>query len=304
MNTRLTPSLSLKASVLLTIPPIMWAGNAVVGRMVYPLISPMTLNLLRWVLAFLILLPMARWVLRRDSPLWTQWKQFAVLGTLSMASYNGLLYLALTTSTPMNVTLVGASTPVWMLLIGRVFFGTPVSQRQLVGAILSIAGVLLVLCRGQWALLLQLQWVMGDVYMLLASFGWAYYSWMLAHPTPESSSIRADWAAFLLGQIVFGLMGAIACSSVEWTLTDATLVWGWPLAAALAFIALGPAVIAYRSWGAGVALAGPAAAGFFINLTPLFAAVLSSAFLKEPPELFHVASFVLIVFGIVLSSKR
>ena len=221
-----------------------------------------------------------------------------------MASYNGLLYLALTTSTPMNVTLVGASTPVWMLLIGRVFFGTPVSQRQLVGAFLSIAGVLLVLCRGQWEMLLQLQWVMGDVYMLLASFGWAYYSWMLAHPTPESASIRADWAAFLLGQIVFGLMGALVCSSVEWTLTDTTLVWGWPLAAALAFIALGPAVIAYRSWGAGVALAGPAAAGFFINLTPLFAAVLSSAFLKEPPELFHVASFVLIVFGIVLSSKR
>jgi drug/metabolite transporter (DMT)-like permease len=304
MNTRLTPSLSLKASVLLTIAPIMWAGNAVVGRMIHPLISPMTLNLLRWVLAFLILLPLARWVLRRGSPLWGQWKQFAILGTLSMASYNGLLYLALTTSTPMNVTLVGASTPVWMLLIGRVFFGTPVSHRQLVGAFLSIGGVLLVLCRGQWLLLLQLQWVMGDVYMLLASFGWAYYSWMLAHPTPESAPIRADWAAFLLGQMVFGLVGALACSTVEWTLTDATLVWGWPLVAALLFIAVGPAVIAYRSWGAGVALAGPAAAGFFINLTPLFAAVLSSAFLGEPPELFHIASFVLIVFGIVLSSKR
>jgi drug/metabolite transporter (DMT)-like permease len=104
--------------------------------------------------------------------------------------------------------------------------------------------------------------------------------------------------------MVFGLVGALACSTVEWTLTDATLVWGWALVAALLFIAVGPAVIAYRSWGAGVALAGPAAAGFFINLTPLFAAVLSSAFLGEPPELFHVASFVLIVFGIVLSSKR
>jgi len=74
------------------------------------------------------------------------------------------LYLALTTSTPMNVTLVGASTPVWMLLIGRVFFGTPVSQRQLVGAFLSIAGVLLVLCRGQWEMLLHLQCHGGCLY--------------------------------------------------------------------------------------------------------------------------------------------
>jgi drug/metabolite transporter (DMT)-like permease len=73
---------------------------------------------------------------------------------------------------------------------------------------------------------------------------------------------------------------------------------------ALAFIAVGPAVIAYGSWGAGVARAGPAVAGFFINLTPLFTALLSSAFLGETPQAFHAIAFVLIVSGIVLSSRR
>ena len=67
---------------------------------------------------------------------------------------------------------------------------------------------------------------------------------------------------------------------------------------------VGPAVIAYGSWGAGVARAGPAVAGFFINLTPLFTAVLSSAFLGDVPQLFHALAFVLIVSGIVLSSRR
>ena len=300
MTQRLTPT----AAVLLIIPPMLWAGNAVVGRVVSPLISPMTLNLLRWALAFLLLLPMASSVLRRNSPLWGQWRQFAVLALLSTSGYNALLYLALNTSTPINVTLVGASTPVWMLLIGRIFFGTPISGRQVLGAALSIGGVLLVLCRGQWALLMGFHMVVGDLYVLLASIGWAYYSWMLAHPTPESASLRADWATFLLGQVVFGLGWSLLFTTAEWTLTDPRLHWSWPLIGSLIFISVGPAVLAYRTWGAGVALAGPAVAGFFMNLTPLFTAVLSSAFLGEAPELFHALAFALIVSGIVLSSRR
>ena len=79
---------------------------------------------------------------------------------------------------------------------------------------------------------------------------------------------------------------------------------GAPLLAALAFIAVGPAVLAYRCWGVGVQRAGPAVAGFFVNLTPLFAAVLSAAFLGETPHLFHGVAFAFIVGGIVVSSRR
>jgi drug/metabolite transporter (DMT)-like permease len=133
----------------------------------------------------------------------------------------------------------------------------------------------------------SLHWVAGDLYVLLATAAWAYYSWKLAHPTPESASLRVDWAAFLLGQVVFGLGWSLLFAAAEWTLTDARLQWSWPLMAALLFIAVGPAVLAYRAWGAGVAQAGPAVAGFFINLTPLFTAMLSLAFLGEAPRLFH-----------------
>ena len=300
MSQRLTPS----AFVLLLIPPLLWAGNAVVGRLVSPAISPMTLNLLRWTLAFLILLPLARDVLRRSSPLWSQWRHFTLLSLFSIGGFNALLYLALNTSTPINVTLVGASLPIWMLLFGRVFFGQTISGRQMLGAVLSIGGVLLVLCRGQWTLLRGLHLVMGDLYVLLASMGWAYYSWMLAHPTPKAAALRTDWAAFLMGQIVFGLLWSAAFTGAEWALTDAHVDWSGSLLAALLFIAVGPALIAYRAWGAGVSRAGPAAAGFFINLTPLFTALLSTAFLGETPQLFHGVAFVLIVSGIVLSSRR
>lgn len=300
MHPKLTPI----AALLLTLPPLLWAGNAVVGRLVSDLVSPMTLNFLRWVLAFALLLPLAGGVLRPSSPLWPNWRRFSLLGLLSVGGYNALLYLALHTSTPLNVTLVGSSTPVWMLLIGRWFFGVAISRRQLLGAALSIAGVMLVLCRGQLELLLQVRLVPGDLYVLMASAAWAYYSWMLAHPTTEPPGIRSDWSAFLLGQMVFGLVWAALFAGGEWALTDAHIRWGWPLAAALAFIAVGPALIAYRAWGAGVARAGPAAAGFFSNLTPLFTALLSSAFLGETPRPYHMLAFALIVGGIMVSSRR
>jgi drug/metabolite transporter (DMT)-like permease len=300
MQARLTPATAL----LLTIPPLMWAGNAVVGRMVGELVPPMMLNLLRWALAGLILLPLAAWVLRADSGLWKHWRRFSLLGLLSVGAYNALQYLALKTSSPINVTLVAASMPIWMQLIGRLFFAAPVSRRQLLGALLFIGGVLLVLSRGQLATLLQVQLVPGDVYILIAAIGWAFYSWMLVRPGGEPTAIRADWAAFLLAQIAFGLAWSALFAAGEWAVTDQPIVWGWPLAAALLFVAVGPAVLAYRAWGIGVQRAGPTVASFFGNLTPLLTALMSAALLGELPQLYHGAAFALIVGGIVVSSRR
>lgn len=293
-----------KTALLLTLPPLLWAGNAVIGRMIAPLVSPMTLNLLRWAIAFALLLPLAAPVLRQGSALWPSWQRFAGLSLLAIGGYNALLYLALNTSTPINVTLVGSITPVWMLLIGRVFFGMRISGMQWLGAAMSIAGVLLVLSRGSVEVLMQVHLVAGDVYMLLASAAWAYYSWMLAHPTTEPPDIRRNWSAFLLAQIAFGLVWSSLAAAGEWALGLGRLQPSWPLVAALLFVAIGPAVLAYRSWAAGVSQAGPQAAGFFINLIPLFTAVLSSAFLGEAPHLYHALAFILIVGGIAVSSSR
>ena len=265
----------------------------------------MTLNFLRWALAFVILLPLAHGVFRRSGPLsvWPHWKRFALLGLLGVGCYNALQYLALKTSTPLNVTLVAASSPVWMLAIGWLFFAQRASKRQIAGAVLSIAGVLLVLSRGQWALLAQVRLVPGDVYVLIATVAWAFYSWLLAVPE-ETPALRSNWAAFLMAQIIFGLGWSGLFAGGEWALTEAHINWSWPLGAALVYVAVGPAVIAYRCWGIGVQRVGPAMAGFFANLTPLFAALLSAAFLGELPQLYHALAFVLIVGGIVASSRR
>jgi drug/metabolite transporter (DMT)-like permease len=298
MNRKLTAS----TAILLTIPPLLWAGNAIVGRLVREAVPPMTLNLLRWAIALVVLVPLGRAAFRHGSGLLGNWRRYSMLGLLGVGLYNSLQYLALQSSTPINVTLVASGMPVWMMLVGRLFFKVPVRARQVVGAVLSIAGVLLVLCRGDWQQLAALRLVPGDLYMILATIAWSFYSWMLMQPK-DAPRLRADWAAFLLVQVGYGVLWSAALAGAEWGLAGVHIQWSWALVAALLYVAIGPAILAMRCWAAGVQQAGPSIGAFFINLTPLFTAMLSSAFLGELPHLYHVLAFALIVGGIAWSSR-
>ncbi|MEO6625865.1 MAG: DMT family transporter [Burkholderiaceae bacterium] len=299
MNQRLTPA----TAALLTIPPLLWAGNAIVGRLVAGQVPPLTLNWLRWLLALALLLPLGWRILRPDSGLWPHWRRYAVLGLLGVGLYNSFQYLALQTSTPINVTLVAASLPIWMMAVGRLFFGAAVTRRQIGGAVLSMVGVACVWSHGEWSRLLALRLVPGDIFVLLATVAWSFYSWLLMR-TSEPAGIRQDWAGFLLAQIAFGLVwsGAFAAGESHWS--SAVLHWTPGVVAALVYVAVFPAIVAYRCWALGVERVGPNVAGFFNNLTPLFAALMSAAFLGEPPQLYHAIAFLLIVGGIVVSSRR
>lgn len=302
--------LSGRVALLLLVPPLMWAGNAVVGRLLADSVPPMRLNALRWTAALVILLPLAWRVFatrsRREAVL-ARWPHLLALGGLGIGAYNSLQYLALQTSTPINVTLIASSMPVWMLLVGIVRYREHPAAAQWLGAGVSALGVLTVLLRGDLTQLMQLRFVPGDLWMLLAALAWSLYSWMLVRPPP---SMRADarpdwsWAEFLCVQVLFGLVWSAAATGLETALGPRIGPWtGWHWAA-LAFIAIGPSVLAFRCWGIGVAAAGPATAAFFANLTPLFATVLSAALIGEAPRPYHAVAFALIVAGIVVSSRR
>ncbi|MFY7973417.1 MAG: DMT family transporter [Rubrivivax sp.] len=304
---KLTPRLAL----LLTTAPLLWAGNAVVGRLMAGEVPPLTLNLMRWALTALILLPLAWRALRPWSRIAVRWRYLAVLGLLGVGLYNSLQYLALVTSSPMNVTLVAASMPVWMLAVGALFFGERPTRRQLAGAAIGGIGVLVVIARGSLATLAAVRLVPGDIYILIATIGWAFYSWLLARPPAHMRGEARprpedgwDWAGLLLVQTLFGLVAASAFTVGEQALGAAPIHWtGWTVAALL-YVSLGASILAYRAWGLGVAEGGPALASFFNNLTPLFAAVLSAAVLGEAPQPYHAVAFALIVGGIAVSAWR
>lgn len=300
MFERLTPATAL----LLTVPPLFWAGNAVVGRLADGLVPPITLNFLRWALAFVLLLPFAGAVLRPEGPVWKHWRSLALLGLLGVGCYNSLLYMALKTSSPLNVTLVAASGPMITLALGRLFYAQALRGVQLIGAALSAAGVAMVLVRGDWTALAQVRLVAGDLLVLAATVIWSWYSWLLTR-TENLGKVKSHWAGFILAQAVFGLGWAGIFTTGEWIANPNTNIqWGWPVVLILFYVALGPAILAYRAWGLGIARVGPNVAGFFSNLTPLFAALLAAAVLGEMPRTYHLAAFALIVGGILVSSRH
>ncbi len=305
-----------RTALLMTLPPLLWAGNAVVGRALVGHVPPLTLNALRWLIAGAILLPFAWRVLRTPRELLARWPYLLLLGTLGVGAYNAFQYLALVSSTPINVTLIAASMPVWMLAIGALFYGVHPQRRQIAGAALSLSGVTLVIAHGDPAALARVQFVAGDLYILVSIVTWAFYSWMLARPpahllgagaprVPDPAGPRPwNWAETLGVQLLFGLVFACGAGGLEQLAGAAPIRWSPAVLAALLYVAIGPALIAYRCWGLGVQRAGPAMAAFFGNLTPIFAALLSAALLGEWPQWYHGVAFALIVAGIATSTSR
>jgi drug/metabolite transporter (DMT)-like permease len=123
-------------------------------------------------------------------------------------------------------------------------------------------------------------------------------------PARPSADEGWDWAGMLLLQVIFGLVPASLFAAGEQALGAAPVQWGWAVAGALLYVSLGASIVAYRAWGLAVAQGGPALAAFFGNLTPLFAALLSTLLLGETPRPYHGLAFALIVGGIAVSTGR
>ncbi len=303
-------ALNTRTAALLCVPPLLWAGNAVVGRLLVGLVPPQSLNALRWGIALLLLLPLGWRALATPAARAAVWQRRGPLlrmGLLGVTAYNALQYQALTTTTPLNATLIAASGPVWMLLLGYAMHRERPQRRQWLGCALSLAGVLVVVARGDVQALARVHFVRGDALMLLAVLCWSLYSWTLARPAASMrGSQRPDWnwAEFLIVQVIFGgFFAALAAQAEQW-IAPQPIQWSAWVAAALLYVAAGPSILAYWCWGLGVVRVGPTLAGFFNNLTPLFAAVLSALVLGEVPQSYHGLAFALVVAGIAVSSRR
>ncbi len=196
---------------LLTFPPLAWAGNAIVGRLAAGTFPPITLNFVRWVLAGTLLgLYAWRGVVEHRATLRRHAGLLTAMGVLSIASYNAFQYLALTTSTPINVTLIGASTPLFLLIIGALFFRERMRPWHVAGALLCLVGVSFVLVRGDLGRLTQLDFVPGDLFMLAATIAWSAYTWLLRKHRPD-----LPLPVLLFAQIVTGVVASAPVTAWE-----------------------------------------------------------------------------------------
>jgi drug/metabolite transporter (DMT)-like permease len=285
--------------LLLTLCALFWAGNSVVGRALHELVPPVTLAFWRWSIALLLLLPWVAGPLRRQwRAIVSNWRVMLLLSLLGVATYNTLNYTALQTTTATNSALINSVCTVLIIVVNFVLFRVHASAWQWAGVALSLAGTLVIVSRGDPAVLAGLELVRGDVLLMVLALFWALYTACLRWRPRE-----LDALGFLGGTIVIGLL--ILAPLYIWEALNAPPVTLSPgVIAGVAYAGIFPSVLAYLFWNRGVAEVGANRAGQFLHLIPVFGTTLAVVFLGETLKLFHLAGAVLIFAGIYLAAPR
>jgi drug/metabolite transporter (DMT)-like permease len=272
-----------------------WSANFLVGRALVGTVGPFTLGWSRWLVACAILLPFTarelwtkRAVLRRD------WRLLLFLGAIGFAGSNAFCYLALQRTTAVNAGLLNGVGPLLIFAASVVVLGERFLLRQLAGLGVALAGVVVVVLRGDAQALLALAVNLGDLVMLVSIVTWCLYSIRLRERPPELSPVALVAALFTIG-----FLAMTPFAAWEAKLEPSPGVFG-----AILFAGIFPSVISVLCWNRAIALIGPARSSVFTYLMPLMTALLATLFLGERIEPFHLAGGALIFAGLALGLAR
>ncbi|MDJ0948667.1 MAG: DMT family transporter [Alphaproteobacteria bacterium] len=288
------------AYLLLTLAMLFFAGNAVLARLaaVADLIPPFSLSFWRWFIALLILLAIGLPRVRRQWDLYrAHLGPIAVLGLLSVSLYNGCQYLALEYTTAVSLGIVHATMP--MAIVGLTWLrGQERASAPLAaGLVAAFVGVVLVVARGEVAVLMGLGVNAGDALALVAVGAFALYSVLLRDLPPAF-----DPLGLLTVQVVFGVLG-IAPFYVWEVATGRLFAVNLEVAAIVGYVAIFPSILSFVFWTAAIKRAGANTAGLFVNLLPVFIALLAVLLLGERIMWFHLVGGGLIFAGIGLAMR-
>jgi drug/metabolite transporter (DMT)-like permease len=282
------------ALLLLAASMLFWAGNWVLGRALREAMEPFTLNFVRWALATLILAPFALPQLRAQLPVIRRhWGILLLLAATGVSLFHALVYLGLKSTTTVNAILLNSSLPLFILACAWGLERERASPRQLAGMLLSLAGIVVILSRGDAASLARLEVHAGDLWILLAMPVWGVYSVLLKRRPPQLGGVAFLFLISALGTLL--LVPAAVMSPPRWPGTEAAL--------GVLYIAVFASIVAFMCWNRGVAIVGASVAGFTLHLLPLFGTALAIAFLGETFQLFHAVGFATILAGVVVATR-
>jgi drug/metabolite transporter (DMT)-like permease len=284
--------------VLLLLTMLFWAGNINVGRYAAGHVPPVALGTLRWIGATLILLPFALPYLRAD---WPAIRKHAVMLTLlsllSISAYNTLTYYGLQFTEAINAVILQSTGS--LILVGFTFllYGERLGPMQLFGFLLSFAGILVVVSRGELAALIDYRFNVGDLILLAAIASYSLYSALLKRRPPlhplSFVTLTMGWGAFLL----LPFLSAEIASGY-------TVPFDTPALLMIAYVIIFPSLLAHFFFFRGVELIGPNRAAPFMYLIPVIATALAIAFLGERLYPFHLLGFGLVIGGVLIATRR
>jgi drug/metabolite transporter (DMT)-like permease len=291
---------NFKAYLMLTLCAFFWSGNFIVGKFatLYE-VPPLTLNFLRWLIVWIILIPFTfRDISKNFKVIKKSFYSILLMSVTSISVFNSVVYYSLNFTQVLNGALMISTIPVLIVFISFLFKTERINSSQILGLVLSIIGVATIVTRLDFGKLLNLDLNKGDLWLLVAMLSWAVYSTMLiTHKTGLKylsfmTVIVSIGLIFLFPQFLFELNNhQLIKFNISVVLITSYVVF---------FAGIG----SYILWNKAVVIVGPNKAGIFLHLMPVFSSFMAIFLLNEKLMNFHIIGAIIIFIGIYLSSKK
>jgi drug/metabolite transporter (DMT)-like permease len=283
----------VKASIYLVLATLFWSGNLVVGQAAVSTMTPLELTFWRWALAAVPLLVLAHFVERPDwRAVLGRWRVLLLLSGLGMIGYTLLLYTALQHTAALNASLITAANPALIVVMAIVLLGEWPGRFGWMGIVLGLAGVILVLTRGELHRAFSITFNPGELIMIAAITVWGLYtiiSRKLGLPAIAATAVQVAMATVVLAPIAVAAGAGFPSTPAE----------GW----SLAYIALFPSLGAYLFWNLALKTTAPATAGNYLNLMVVFTAAITLV-MGMPVSLPQIIGGALVIAGVLMAGRR
>ena len=287
------------AYIFLIFATLFWSGNFIVGKAASLFeIPPFTLNFYRWTFAWLILAPFTlKEIFKKKEYILKNLKLILILGITSITIFNSIVYYSLNFTQVISGVLMISTIPVMIIFFSWIFKIEKTNFYQILGVIFSLFGVVIIVTKADLNKLLNLNFNKGDLWMVVAMLSWAMYSALLRKKKFELSQI-----SLLQTIISAGLILLLPAYLIEMSL-GYRLNIHLPFILTLSYVVLFPGLASFFFWIKGISIIGSNRAGIFLHLMPIFSTIMAILIFKEKFMTFHLVGALLIITGIILSSK-
>ncbi len=288
------------AYTYLTLAALFWSGNFIIGKFATLFeVPPLTLNFLRWVMVWFILIPFTiKEVISKKSYIKKNFLVIGLMGVLSISTFNSVVYFALNFTQVINAVLMLSAIPVVIIIFSSLMKIENTNIFQISGLILSITGVGTIISNADIQKIVSLNFNKGDLWMIICVLSWSLYSTLLKKNKSELSQFALIQIMVSVG-LVFLVPQFLYEQSIglDFTINKAFIF-------ILLYVVIFPAIAAYYCWQKAINLIGPNRSAMFIQLMPLFSALMAILIFKEKFQLYHFIGAIFIVSGIYLSNRK
>ncbi len=279
---------------LMLITSLLWGGNFVVAKTLVAHASPLTLTTVRWLIAVIVLVPLVWWKEKKLVPPKQAIVPLMLMGVTGVAFFNIFQFLALERTTSTNAGLISTMNTISIALFSFVLLKEKITKWQLSAMILSLFGVVLVLSKGDWQLLLDFQFNTGDLWMLAAVCVWGLYSvcskWAMQTTSPLMATFYAG---------IFGVLMLLPFTSTDFTFTNVNTSF----ILSMLYTGIISTVVCMVFWNIGVQKLGATTSGIFLHFNPIFTALLAYLFIGENMSWLQGIGGLIVIVGCYLFTQ-